>query len=223
MELNVFVWLLFLIVVNGTYAAPPRKDFQPKMNLHRSHICRHEAAHFILAWITGTKPKQIEIRKNSGTVFIPKPLSLEAELSIYAAGPIIDFQSMKPNLNPEIFIPAYVGISDSNGNDDFCKISAALKKYEIPTTEWWNTIKKSVIQTTEILKDNESFVQEITDFLNRHGSADTAITTALFQTLPKNPRSPIVGTHPIWKAHFFLNNMRSEVLTNAEDVIYYTP
>lgn len=180
------------------------------MKLQRHHICRHEAAHFILAWITGTKPKRIAIRKNSGAVFIPEPLSLETELAIYAAGPIIDFQIMEPNLNPEIFIPAYVALSNSRGKHDFCKMSAALKKYDIPAAQWWDTISKTVIQTAGILKDNEPYVQKIADFLNRHGSADPEITTALFQTLPKNRRSPITGKHPIWEASFFLEFMQQK-------------
>ena len=150
------------------------------------------------------------IRKNSGAVFIPEPLSLETELAIYAAGPIIDFQVMEPNLNPAIFIPAYVALSNSRGKHDFCKMSAALKKYNIPAAQWWDTISKTVIQTAEILKDNEPFVQEIADFLNRYGSADPATTTVLFQTLPQNPRSPIAGIHPIWRTRFFLEFMQQK-------------
>lgn len=150
------------------------------------------------------------IRKNSGAVIIPESWYLETELAILAAGLIVDFQLIEPNLNPEIFIPYYVAIANSKGKSDFCRISAALKKYDIPAAHWWNIISKTVVQTAEILKDNEPFVQEIADFLNRHGSADPATTTVLFQTLPQNPRSPIAGIHPIWRTRFFLEFMQQK-------------
>lgn len=141
---------------------------------------------------------------------VQESLYLETDLAIFSAGPIIDFQITKPTMNPEIFIPACVAIADSKGKSDFCRISASLTKYDIPAAQWWNIISKTVIQTAEILKDNEPYVQEIADFLNRHGSADPATTTALFQTLPKNPRSPIAGIHPIWRTRFFLEFMQQK-------------
>jgi len=169
----------------------------------RTHICRHEAAHFILGWITGTKPQRIAIRKKSGTVFMPDTLFLEWKIAIYAAGPIIDLEI--EGLPPETFIPAYVCAADSNGKTDYCRICATLKKYDIPTEQWWSIISETVIQTAKALKDNKVFLDEIADFLNRHGSTDRRTTDALFQTLPRFSTNPIPGKNPIWKARFFLD------------------